>query len=588
MTVKLVGALLLSSVALAAVQNPSAAPLPPGQATAPGANNPDPKTVSIVRGRILLANGRALRRATVRLTPASCASGQSGCFPTSVASNLEGRYEFTNVTPGDYQLSASKSGYLTVELGQQRALGRGTAITVEAGRTIDRLDMTLQPGATMSGRVTDQNGDPVEGIIVRLMQPRFEMNRRTIVPVGDGYSGVTNDEGRYHFYAVPPGQYILRAAIETLSRTEPPSILPPGYTTTYYPGTTIPSDARYVRVAASPVADIDLPLARVPIARVSGTVVNSAGEATASSAELSPVYRAGDLPGDLLLGSGRADGGFEFRSVPAGEWVLRVTSRAAPRAPLTPGAGVPSATSQLLGESGLVRISVNGVDLSGLRVRTETGSTVRGRVVFEPVNGQSAFVSRPPGVSVRSIPIDLDDQVGAVERYPSPEVGFILDNLYGRRRLMVQSPPPWSVKVIRVGGKDISDEVLPFGTAQQSLTDVEVVLTDGAARVTGNVADARGRPTTGYTAIVFATDSERWYYGSRFLKFARPKQDGTFTIAGLPSGEYYVAAVDSMDGNDHSGEWLDPEFLESIAIRSSRVTLSDGQQLVVNPRLVVR
>jgi hypothetical protein len=53
-------------------------------------------------------------------------------------------------------------------------------------------------------------------------------------------------------------------------------------------------------------------------------------------------------------------------------------------------------------------------------------------------------------------------------------------------------------------------------------------------------------------------------------------------------GEYYVAAVDWLQGTEGFGEWQDPAFLKSIAPRARRVTLADGQMAAVTPRLIIR
>ena len=75
---------------------------------------------------------------------------------------------------------------------------------------------------------------------------------------------------------------------------------------------------------------------------------------------------------------------------------------------------------------------------------------------------------------------------------------------------------------------------------------------------------------------------------AQFLNFTRRKPDGTFAIAGLPAAEYYVAAVDRMQGNEGFGEWQDPAFLNAIAPRASWVILSEGQSASVTLRLIVR
>ena len=137
-------------------------------------------------------------------------------------------------------------------------------------------------------------------------------------------------------------------------------------------------------------------------------------------------------------------------------------------------------------------------------------------------------------------------------------------------------------------GRDITDEPVSLGKPQESLTEVEIVLTTTPARISGRVSDARGEPTTDFTVIGFATDPYRWYQRSRFLNVAQPKDDGTFELAGLPPGEYFVAAVDWMQGNESAGEWQDPVFLQGIEPRATRVTVAEGQLVSLALPLIVR
>jgi hypothetical protein len=144
------------------------------------------------------------------------------------------------------------------------------------------------------------------------------------------------------------------------------------------------------------------------------------------------------------------------------------------------------------------------------------------------------------------------------------------------------------LKAIRVKGADVTDTPLAFGVASQSLTDIEVVLTDQLTEISGNVTDSRGQPIADYTAIVFAADRRLWYDGSRFFAAARPARDGRFTVSGLPPGDYLVSAVDRIPGRSADAEWQDPQFLDSIASRAVAVTLNEGQRTSLNLRLIAR
>ena len=59
---------------------------------------------------------------------------------------------------------------------------------------------------------------------------------------------------------------------------------------------------------------------------------------------------------------------------------------------------------------------------------------------------------------------------------------------------MISAPPGWVLKEIRAGGINVTDQALPFGTADESLRDVEIVLTDRVSELIDLSATiARGR-----------------------------------------------------------------------------------------------
>jgi hypothetical protein len=88
--------------------------------------------------------------------------------------------------------------------------------------------------------------------------------------------------------------------------------------------------------------------------------------------------------------------------------------------------------------------------------------------------------------------------------------------------------------------------------------------------------------------IVFGTDRRTWVTTSHSLRLAQPAEDGSFEVASLPPGEYWVAAVDPIAGTEVSGEWLKPESLEKLSFRAQRVTLAERQRHITVLRLVSR
>jgi hypothetical protein len=72
--------------------------------------------------------------------------------------------------------------------------------------------------------------------------------------------------------------------------------------------------------------------------------------------------------------------------------------------------------------------------------------------------------------------------------------------------------------------------------------------------------------------VVFPENRSLWGLASRFIRVARPDRKGRYVIAGLPASTYRVALLDEVA----NGQWEDPQFLESLLKRSTRVELAEG------------
>ena len=105
------------------------------------------------------------------------------------------------------------------------------------------------------------------------------------------------------------------------------------------------------------------------------------------------------------------------------------------------------------------------------------------------------------------------------------------------------------------------------------MTDVQVVLTSTVTALSGQVTDVKDVPESDGTVVLFSTDSARWTEDSRYVRAARPDAQGQWQIKGVPSGEYFVVALDAVE----DGQWFESEFLESIRDQAMRVTLVEGQ-----------
>ena len=162
----------------------------------------------------------------------------------------------------------------------------------------------------------------------------------------------------------------------------------------------------------------------------------------------------------------------------------------------------------------------------------------------------------------------------------TPDNTFELRGLTGGRVLRVVGlPPGWMLRSVLVNGEDVTDKGMEFkGT--ESVTGVEVALTAKVTELSGTVKGPSGAPVKDYTVIVFSEDPDRWTIpNSRFVVSARPDQDGHFKVRGLPPGAYYAAAADYVA----QGEGGDPELLERLKAKASRIALEGGDKKVARP-----
>ena len=520
------------------------------QLAARGALTSVPPGTAIVRGRVVTPTGLAVPHAQIRLMP----GGDVAQTRVAIA-DADGRFEFRDVAPGAARLFAGKAGYDTVDPPR--------AVEVKTEETRDGVDLRLVRWSTMSGTVTGDRDEPVAGARVQLLRLRYDGGRRRLVPTG--FPRQTNDVGRYRLYPVAPGQYVVSAALAGFAPAEKE-----GYAPTYYPGTAQPASAQFVSIAVSQNADgIDIPLGHARLSRVAGKVLSPEGDQVRPSAlSLNTSVRAASAV-SLSMGANVAnDGTFEFRNVPAGEYVIRSDR----------GRSQP----WIEGDFGTLAVAVDGgADVAGLVVQTSSGSSVAGRFTFL---GRDATKLPPPSaVELRPLVVDFDAAPGSVATAKiNDDWTFEMAGLNGARRLtLTRVPPGWSLQEIRVRGIDVADRALPFGRREQSLAGVEVILSDRVSEVSGAVVDADARPQPGAAIVAFASDRARWYPGTRYMQRAASASDGAFTTAGLPFGNYYVAAVAAAKVPADGDDWQDPAFLETLIPRAASVTIAEGDRQIL-------
>jgi len=156
---------------------------------------------SRVSGRIAASDQRQLLSGAVIMTVQH--GDRLSALPVrDVKIRPDGTFEFRNVPPGRYVIRARGQ----TEREATSLFGR-FAIEV-AGRDVAHIDITLTPGARVSGRV-DFEGQPgprredIEALRVHAVAVDG-------VAFGDAYSDPVDPSGRFEFRGVMPGQHVLR------------------------------------------------------------------------------------------------------------------------------------------------------------------------------------------------------------------------------------------------------------------------------------------------------------------------------------------------------------------------------------------
>ena len=141
-------------------------------------------------------------------------------------------------------------------------------------------------------------------------------------------------------------------------------------------------------------------------------------------------------------------------------------------------------------------------------------------------------------------------------------------------------PEGWFLKSVTHDGVDITDSGYDFKPGQQ-VPGIEILLTRRATTLTGSVQDANGTAIGDYTVVAFAADSAKWGFQTRFVRSARPDQQGRFTIRALPPGDYLVAALEYVE----TGQEFDPAQLQRWKPLGVPVTLGEGDAKAVTLKL---
>jgi protocatechuate 3,4-dioxygenase beta subunit len=285
--------------------------------------------------------------------------------------NADGRFSITGMPPGPYSLRIERAGFsVPPDLPEEIEIGEADT---------SNLHFALTPEGTITGRVTDAAGQPVEDV-----ELRAESNF-----AGSDSRARTDASGQFRMGGLAPGQYRLRAIPQN-------TWTPPEQRTD---GTTDVQDAptwsRPIQVAsARETSGIEIRLGQVPIVGVSGKIENPPPNAI--NTELLLESRDN---GQRSSGGVKPDGSFHLWRLYPGDYELRAIWH------LADGSAIRSAPAAF---------HIEGAkNVENLGLHPAAPLTVTGRVIFDdeaarPVHGAvTKIVLLDAGIHTSAVTADI-------------------------------------------------------------------------------------------------------------------------------------------------------------------------------------
>lgn len=611
------------------------------QAPAPTPTPPAPAD-GLIAGRVVDGlTGKPVTGVVVTLTMRTPAgtpapAGAAAQLPPRVLVDPTGRFIFTKLTPGSYDISAARRGYFNGSFGKLRVEGSGLPLNLAASEKRTDVTIRIWKSASIAGALLDEMNEPLVGVRVSLLRREWVAGEIRFVAAS---SDQTDDRGRYRIGALYPGDYLisvpatqttiatsaiddyyssaptvpqLQTAVglvvgvpqppgsrfnqrvgDVMLQTSPSAITQPQpsadgkfavYPTTFYPASPEPnatSSAAVVTIGAGESKIVPpMHLRPVTAVRVSGIVTRPDGPAAFTPVVLIPQY-AEALSSEVGFESARtmtdAAGAFTLVGVPPGSYRVRAFTSTAFAVGPTKGDSTmpqpPAPPTYWLNDT----LTIGARDVV-VTLAMKPALTLGGRVVFE---GQKA---QPPAAQLAREVLTYTSADGRqTNRLASRYVGaadgsFNFFDVPGGRTILIpyQPPPGWYLRSLAVNGQDAIDAPIDV---TDDMSGIVATFTDRPASLKGVVRLGSAVSDAEAVVLIFPSNQQRWVASGRSpLRFrtVRPDAAGVFSVTGMVPGDYFVAAVSEASLTN----WQSPKVLETISRQASRITLTEGATIV--------
>jgi Carboxypeptidase regulatory-like domain len=478
----------------------------------------------------------------------------------------DGKFMIENIRPGqNFQLTTMHfPDFLPSQYGQRVPAVPGRPITLLPGQDLKDLRIEMTPGATISGRVVDGNGQPVRNVFVELRRPWYLEGWRLLVDwrqtigrvqgVGKASlagNAMTNGRGEFSFSGLAPAQYYLRTPFTSEETSTPINLH-----------------------AGASVTDLKLTISEPRRRKIRGEVVDSTtglpvrlAQITAFRRDAVPLYQ-----GARVAAGGARNGVFEITLPDDGSYVLEAAT-------------IGNAASR----RGRRSIQVSDSDVRDLRIEISSSFTIPGRLTIE---GKSPAVSpADAGILLTLYPLSAETPMGTPASLPVGGTFAVEDVTAGDFRveiLPILTTPPSTqvspalqnayVKSIRLGSRDVLNGGLHIEEPTRDTLQVVLSMNGGTAQ--GRVIDPTGKPVPNVRTVL-VPDAARRLRGDLY-KTIFTDDAGRFQLTGIAPGSYKLFAWERVE----EGAWQDPQFIKLFEDRGTTVQVRENEQVSQDTRLL--
>jgi Tetratricopeptide repeat/WD40-like Beta Propeller Repeat len=515
----------------------------------------------------------------------------------------DGKFAFRNLKPGKYKLVAAHVGgaFNPAEYGQRDPRGRGLAFPIAPGQAKQDARLEMAPTSVITGRVFDDNGEPMGHARVLALKLRYKEGRRILNVAATVH---TNERGDYRLFFLSPGQYFVAAGMEDLRMREallsfpppgrsdgseeggPPVVvsqrLPNGevveeaYGLVYYGAVLNPELAKPIDLGPGVTfrgADIPMAVGKARAFHIRGVAINGVTGQPASGVQVRAVENQRSPHVLILTGTADESGAFDLGGAIPGSYSLFAVSE------------IPSAVP---GQAATPIARYLGVEIRNADVDVQLALD---RIA--PVSGRVVIETRPPtdnDPDLAKIRVALTrdpDVVGMISPLAPVPAGTPPNGVVsasgaftlrifgvngGRFRMAVSGIPTNTyVKAIRMGLTDILADGLQM--SGQPENPLEITIGTDAGDVNGAVVDDRQNALPNVVVVLVP---EAPVLRRRFDLYKNVTTDvnGRFQIPAVPPGDYKLFAWEYVD----TDAWKDAQFLQNYEGFGKPVRVSDGSR----------